>query len=74
LPAASLAGLRSNLWRNKNRIVAHFVNYYCPIPTQVEMGKGRFKVEGSPEQFAPKVLEKAAVRLHVPAGKVTHGR
>jgi hypothetical protein len=74
LPAASLAGLRSNLWRNKNRVVAHFVNYYCPIPTQVEMGKGQFKTEGSPEQFAPKVLEKVAVRLRVPAGKVTSVR
>jgi hypothetical protein len=58
LPTEGLEGLKCNVWRKPGRIVAHFVNYYCPIPTDGEPG-------------APKTLEKIAVRLKVPSGKVT---
>ena len=50
--------MKCNVWRKPGKIVAHFVNYYCPIPTDGEPG-------------APKALEKVAVRLKVPSGKVT---
>jgi hypothetical protein len=53
--------LKCNLWRKPGRIVAHFVNYYCPIPADGQPG-------------APKALEKIAVRLKIPSGKVTSMR
>jgi len=58
LPAVGLEGLKCNVWRKPGRIVAHFVNYYCPIPVDGEPG-------------GPKALEKVAVRLRIPSGKVT---
>jgi hypothetical protein len=61
LPGAGLEGLKCNVWRKSGKTVAHFVNYYCPIP-----------IDGQPG--APKALEKIAVRLKIPFGKVTSVR
>jgi hypothetical protein len=67
-------GLRCNLWRKKvssgERIVAHFVNYYCPVPIDVQMGKGEFKVQGPPERYAPRTVEGVTVRVDIPANRV----
>ena len=71
VPASGLEGLRASVWRKPGKLVAHFVNYHCPIPTQVQMGKGGFKVETPPEQYQPRPLENVAARLRVPAGQVT---
>jgi hypothetical protein len=74
LTGSGLEGLRCNLWRKKGphgeTLTAHFVNYYCQIPTEAKIGKGEFQAEGPPGKFAPKVLEGVSVRLDVPAGRV----
>jgi hypothetical protein len=69
------SGLRANLWRKNvpggERIVVHLVNYNCPLPTKVRMGKDEFQVDGPLESYAPRAVEAVAVRLPVPASRVT---
>lgn len=75
LPGTGVEGLRCNVWRKQDgageKVVAHFVNYYSPIPTRAEFIGERFELGGSPEQYAPKVLENVTVRLRLPHGKAT---
>ena len=64
-----LEGFRVNVWRKPGsageRIVAHFVNYYCPIPV-----KGQSQTGGSPDQYAPKPVSDIPIRLRIGGGKV----
>lgn len=69
-----LEGLRVNVWRKTDnageKMVAHFVNYYCPIPVKSQAGKGPSQVSESPDQYAPKPVSNVPVRLRVAGGKV----
>ena len=50
--------------------MAHFVNYYCPIPVKGQAGTGQSQVAESPNQYAPKPLSEVPVRLRIGGGKV----
>jgi hypothetical protein len=64
-----LEGLRVNVWRKPGdgaeKMVAHFVNYYCPIPIKSQPQPG-----DSPERYAPKPVVDVPVRLHLRDGRV----
>jgi hypothetical protein len=67
-----LEGLRMNVWRKagnaSEKIVAHFVNYYCPIPVKAQTRK--LPAGESPDQDAPKTLSNVPVRLRIERGQV----
>jgi hypothetical protein len=64
-----LEGLRVNVWRKagdaSEKLVAHFVNYYCPIPV-----KGQSQAGDAPEQYAPKPVSDVPIRLRIGGGRV----
>ena len=74
LAGLGLEGLRCNLWRKHgtsvDTLTAHFVNYYCLIPTDVKMGKGKVDVGVPPDKLAPKRLEGVRVELELDPGRV----
>jgi hypothetical protein len=69
-----LEGLRVNVWRKPDaageKLVAHFVNYYCPIPVKGKTGTGQPQLADTPDQYAPKPVSDVPVRLRVAGGKV----
>jgi len=70
LSRSGLEGLRVHVWRKPGaageKVTAHFVNYYCPIPI-----KGQAQANESPNQYTPKAATDVPVRLRVGGGKVT---
>jgi len=75
VPQPGLEGLRVNVWRRPGaageKVVAHFVNYYCPIPIKAPTGTGQSQEAESVDQHGPKPLADVQVRLRVGNGKVT---
>ena len=69
-----LEGLRVNAWQKAGaageKVVAHFVNYYCPIPVKSPGDKSHPPGGESPSQYAPKPLLDVPVRLRIGGGKV----
>ncbi len=76
LPKEGLEGLRCNVWRKTEPdqtevVTAHFVNYYCPIPTKAAFVKGEYELGGPPEKYEPQTLKDVPVRLRLDPGRVT---
>jgi hypothetical protein len=73
-----LEGLRVNVWRKPGpageKVVAHFVNYYCPIPVKGQTGTGQSQAGESPDPYAPKPVSDVPIRLRVGDGKVASVR